>query len=134
MILTTEQAEALPDPFIVDGEILAPKMGVPWSVRPPKVWADLDQPCSTCDGDKMVRVHQPNAGVWSRFCHDCHGTGRRVVELTYQCRHNHLEEPDAPPCDEDGLISLGLFTIAVRDRWADGTGGQYAVICTLLDS
>ena len=116
LTITAAQAESLAEHglFVVDGDPLTEFDSPVVQFVPPAVWVDADQPCPTCDGDKMVRVHQRHAGVWSRFCPDCHGTGRKVVRLlTPWVEHVGNQT-------QSGNHSLGVFTIQVLPITEDG--------------
>ena len=92
MILTSEQAEALPGPFVVDGDIHASSPDES-RAAPPWLWADLDQPCKDCN--------EMGGADWEDC--SCHGTGRKVVELRrYIDNLSGITDP------------LGLFTVRVR--------------------
>ena len=112
MILTAEQAAALPDPFVIDGYDMTVQDCEGYALNgpmnrapgPPPPWADLDQPCPNCDGDGCA----PPPGSPAARVGDCHGTGRLVTELVLDCGDYF-----------GGRESLGLFTVQVLPIVAD---------------
>jgi len=121
VIVTAEQAAALPGPFVVDGDIHASSPDES-RVAPPWAWADLDRPCHYCRGWGVLPASQvagdPECGI-------CHGTGRRTVELEVKVAERY----------GFSLDPLGLFTIQVETlRHLAGTpSGRYAVIATKVE-
>ena len=117
MIVTAEQAAALPDPFVVDGE--ASGQCPEQVIVPPKVWADLDQPCETCFGEGLLHT----GGTTETVCPVCDGTGRHVEDAYSEERYG------------EGRITLhlGLFTVQVLEADRPDSHQQYLVICTKVE-
>ena len=147
IMITPEQAESLAEHglFVVDGEWDGKSMAgrtLDEMTVPPAVWVEADQPCETCDGIYIPcshgqRVqHASDVRCGTEYdCPDCHGTGRKVVELELPpckvCAGQTRFAGDCfvcPACDESGVTSLGLFTIQVRTTY-----GSFAAIATKWD-
>ena len=117
MILTAEQAAALPDPFVIDGYDMTVQDCEGYALNgpmnrapgPPPPWADLDRPCEAEAPSSVIEA----AGWASYVCPDCHGTGRRTVELRGPCRWggNHTH-------------ALGLFTVRVLPIYGPDEGAH----------
>lgn len=148
--VSTEHAALVADglPLIVDPDMGCTcgddTCGAQDEEIPPVVWVDADQPCSLCEGVGGYRATYPAhlAGSWLK-CPDCHGTGRKVVELAIECAPERwcafcesqgCEESDrhpscqCPPCD--GGDPLGLFIIQVLpivELDKHDTVGEYVV-------
>jgi len=139
MILTAEQAAALPGPFVIDGYDMTVQDCEGYALNgpmnrapgPPPPWSDLDQPCPTCGGQNCSSPRGLPFGAIctepSHDCSDCYGTGRRVVELETATQ----TEVDAYETD-----SLGLFTVNVQSYISGSIlcDDQYRIAATKVET